>query len=92
MTTIRKVRQQGSARIVTLPSAMLTEIGADTGTALALHVSGGTIVATPVSEPKSLSRRRYTLGELLAGAERLPQLYADVAGALDGDPVGHEIG
>ena len=73
---------------MTLPPALLAAIGADTGTAIALAVEDGRLVATPVAHRK----RRYTLAELLDGAEHLPALYADTAGALDGPPVGHEIG
>lgn len=92
MATIMKVRRQGGARIVTLPAALLERIGAGVGTSLALAVKDGAIVAKPVVETGEPRRRRYTLDELLAGAESLPDLYAGVAGALDGDPVGHEIG
>ncbi len=92
MTTIVKVRRQGGARIVTLPSALLARIGADAGTSLSLDVEGGAIVAKPVPEAPPPPRRRYTLSELLVGAEHLPDLYRDVEGALDGDPIGHEIG
>ena len=92
MATIMKVRRQGGARIVTLPVALLERIGADLGTSLALDVKDGAIVATPVAEPGPARRRRYGLDELLIGAEHLPELYAGVSGALDGDPVGNEIG
>lgn len=92
MPTIMKVRQQGGARIVTLPSALLERIGADTGTALSLDVLNGAIVATPVDEPARTTKRRYTLAELLVGAEHLPEVYGAIAPALDGDPMGAEIG
>lgn len=93
MTTIVKVRRQGGARIVTLPSALLARIGADAGTSLSLDVKGGAIVAKPVpEEASSAHRRRYKLSELLVGAEHLPDVYRSVEGALDGDPVGNEIG
>lgn len=92
MATIVKVRRQGGARIVTLPPALLARIGADAGTSLALDVKGGAIVAKPVADAPAPRRRRYTLSELLVGAEHLPDLYRSVEGALDGDPVGNEIG
>lgn len=92
MTTIMKVRRQGGARVVTLPTALLERIGADLGTPLALDVKDGAIVAKPVVEAAVERRRRYRLDELLIGAENLPALYASVSGALDGDPVGNEIG
>lgn len=92
MTTIVKVRRQGGARIVTLPAALLARIGADAGSSLALDVKGGAIVARPVADAPPAQRRRYTLSELLVGADQLPDLYRGVEGALDGDPVGNEIG
>ena len=83
------IRRQGGARVMTLPPALLALLGADAGTALALAVKGGALVATPVVAP---ARRRYTLAELLEGAEHLPALYAGTAGALDGPAFGGEIG
>lgn len=35
--------------------------------------------------------RRYTLSELLEGADALPELYAGTEGCLDGPPVGREV-
>ena len=96
MATRVKIRRQGGARIVTLPASLLARIGADAGTTLALDVRSGAIVAKPVAEPVAepapAPRRRFTLSELLVGAEHLPDLYRGVDGALDGDPVGNEIG
>lgn len=92
MATMVKVRRQGGARIVTLPAALLARIGADTGTTLTLDVRAGAIVAKPVTELAPAAPRRYTLTELLVDAERLPEIYRAVDGALDGDPVGNEIG
>lgn len=92
MATRVKIRRQGGARIVTLPASLLARIGADAGTTLALDVRSGAIVAKPVAEPAPAPRRRFTLSELLVGAEHLPDLYRGVDGALDGDPVGNEIG
>lgn len=96
MSVVVRIRRQGGARIVTLPAALLTQIGADAGTALALDVEDGVLVAKPVAkpvaEPAPAAPRRYTLAELLQGAEHLPELYHGVAGALDGASVGDEIG
>ncbi|AWN51471.1 PbsX family transcriptional regulator [Methylobacterium sp. 17Sr1-1] len=82
MPIIVTVHLQGDARIVTLPDALLDRIGADVGTALALDVKDGAIVATPVREALSQPRRRYTMAELLVGAEHLPAIYDSVADAL----------
>lgn len=92
LAVVSRVRRQGGARIITLPPAILAQLDADTGTAFALSVRDGAIVATPVPEAAPTPRRRYSLDELLVGAEHLPEIYAGVAGALDGDPVGDEAG
>ena len=92
MSVVVRIRRQGGARIVTLPAALLTQIGADAGTALALDVQDGVLVAKPIAESAPAAPRRYTLAELMQGAEHLPELYRGVADALDGAPVGDEIG
>ncbi len=92
MSIIAKVREQDGARVVTLPGELLDSIGAGVGTVLALEVKDGAIVAVPVAEPVPRKSRRYTLAELLVGAEHLPEIYEGVVGSLDGDPVGRELG
>ncbi|KQT93201.1 PbsX family transcriptional regulator [Methylobacterium sp. Leaf469] len=92
MSSISRVRKQGGARIITLPPTILAQVGADTGAAFALSVRDGAIVATPVPDVAAALPRRYTLDELLVGVEHLPEVYAGVAGALDGEPVGNEAG
>jgi antitoxin ChpS len=91
VSSVSRVRKQGGARIITLPPAILAQVGADIGAAFAFSVRDGTIVATPLPDVAA-PRRRYTLDELLVGADYLPEVYAGVAGALDGDPVGNEAG
>lgn len=89
------IRRQGGARVMTIPPILLASLGADEGTKLVVDVKGGKLVAEPVAAelaPAPVVRRRYTLDELLQGAEHLPALYVSVVGALDGEPVGHEIG
>lgn len=89
MPEIMKVRRQGGARIVTLPNAVLSRVGADTGTPLAFDVKGGSIVATPVTEAGR--RKRYRLSELLEGSEGMAELNRATAWALEGDGVGNEL-
>ncbi|MCJ2122830.1 PbsX family transcriptional regulator [Methylobacterium sp. J-077] len=72
------IQRQGGTHVMTLHPAILAAIGAGTGTTLTLAVKDGSLVATAIPAPK----RRYTLAELLEGAEHLPALYADTAGAL----------
>jgi antitoxin ChpS len=92
VASVSRVRKQGGARILTLPPSILARVGADTGAAFALDVRDGAIIATPVPEAAATPSRRYTLAELLVGSEHLPEIYTGVAGALDGGPVGNEIG
>jgi hypothetical protein len=49
--------------------------------------AGSTRSAEPPGKP-----RRFTLSELLVGAEHLPKLYEDIKAALDGPCVGAELG
>lgn len=91
MAARMKVRQQGGARIVTLPRALLSQLGADTGTTLSFTVQDGALIARPVSEAPRGARRRYTLAELLAGSEETAALNEAMAPAREGAPVGREI-
>ena len=47
-----------------------------------------------VTEPdvEGVRPRRYSLADLLQGAETLPGLYEGTEGCLDGPPVGREAG
>lgn len=92
MPRIVKVRMREGARVINLRSASLDGVGADVRTSPALEVRGGGITATPAHESPPETRRRYTLAELLEGAQHLPDLYTEVAGALDAPAAGDEIG
>ena len=87
MTVTTKIRRQGGAAIVTIPPAVLKMMQLEVGDQLSLAVTEGELVARPLK-----ARRRYTLSELLQGSEFIAQLNADVAEAMDGEPVGREIG
>lgn len=86
MTVTTKIRRQGGAAIVTIPPAVLKMMQAEIGDQLSLAVSDGQLVARPLK-----ARKRYKLSELLEGKEAVAALNADVAWAMDGDAVGHEI-
>jgi antitoxin ChpS len=57
------------------------------GDQLALEIANGALVARPVKN----ARKRYKLSELLQGSDAMSSLNAEVAWAMKGDPVGHEI-
>jgi len=87
MAVTSKIRKQGGAAVVTIPPALLRLMNADIGTQVTLTVEDHKLIAKPAAS----ARKRYSLAELLKGAEAMKQLNAEVAWALDGEPVGHEI-
>ncbi|MFN7008614.1 MAG: AbrB/MazE/SpoVT family DNA-binding domain-containing protein [Allorhizobium sp.] len=88
MAVTTKVRKQGGAAVVTIPPALLKLMAVEVGDQLSLNVQNGELVATPLKA----GVKRYTLAELLVGAEELNQLNASLADTMDGDAVGREIG
>ena len=72
---------------MTIPPALLKLLEVEIGTEVSLSVADGGLVARPVAK----SRKRYTLGELLKGAEAMAELNAETAWAREGDPVGREL-
>jgi antitoxin ChpS len=50
-------------------------------------MADGELVVKPVRN----ARKRYKLSELLEGKDAMSRLNADLAWAMEGDPVGHEI-
>ena len=87
MTVTTKIRRQGGAAVVTIPPAVLKMMELQVGDQLALEMQNGELVAKPIRK----STRRYKLSELLEGGEVVSSLNADMAWAMEGDPVGHEI-
>lgn len=87
MSVTTKIRRQGGAAVMTIPPVLLKMMNVEVGDQLSLVVSDGQLVARPAQ----ISRRRYTLSELLKGKDELAKLNADVADALDGDFVGREL-
>lgn len=72
---------------MTIPPALLRLMEVDVGTHVTLTVEGRKLIAKPTAS----ARIRYSLADLLKGAEAVKQLNADVAWARDGEPVGHEL-
>lgn len=87
MTVTTKIRRQGGAAVVTIPPAVLKMMQLEIGDQLSLEMSDGELVVKPVKN----ARKRYKLSELLEGKEIVSGLNADLAWAMDGEPVGHEI-
>lgn len=87
MAVTSKIRKQGGAAVMTIPPALLKLMEADIGSQVTLTVEDGKLIAQPAAS----RRKRYSLAELLKGAAAMKQLNADVAWALEGEPVGREI-
>lgn len=87
MTVTTKIRRQGGAAVMTIPPALLKMLDIEVGDQMSLAVSNGELVARPVE----VGKKRFSLRELLEGQEMMAGLNAQVAGARDGDAVGHEI-
>jgi antitoxin ChpS len=87
MTVITKIRRQGGAAVVTIPPAVLKMMELQVGDQLSLEMHDGELVVKPIRK----TPRRYKLSELLEGGEVVSGLNADMAWAMEGDPVGHEI-
>jgi antitoxin ChpS len=91
MSTVR-VRKQGGAAIVTLPSDILKKLDIHIGSELELTIDKKNIVAHPIRK-KHIKRSRYTLQELLRGVtpKKMKLLKKETKWIEEGEPVGHEI-
>jgi len=87
VTVTSKIRKQGGAAVMTIPPALLRLMDVDIGTQVTLTVEDRKLVVRPAAS----ARKRYSLADLLKGAEAVKQFNADVAWARNGDPVGHEL-
>ena len=84
------VRKQGGAAVITLPPALLKQLGISVGSQLSLDIDKGAIVVRPA---KTKRKKRYSLVELLKGVTpaKMKKLIEDTKWARDGDPVGREL-
>lgn len=87
MAVTSRIRRQGGAAVVTIPPALLKLMNVEIGGELSLSVVDGELVA----RPERTARRRYSLNELLEGAEEMIRLSAETAWAREGYPFGREI-
>jgi antitoxin ChpS len=83
----RKIRRQGNSAILRIPSTLLRRLNVEPDDLLALDVQDGVLIGRPVDRPI----RRYTLAELLVGADQLAQLNASVLEYMDSLSVGREL-
>jgi antitoxin ChpS len=86
MTVTTKIRRQGGAAVMTIPPALLKMLGLEIGEQLSLEVDNGALVASPVR----LEKKRFTLAELLDGAEEVAALNARERAWDTAPPVGKE--
>ncbi|MBU2743145.1 AbrB family transcriptional regulator [Acidithiobacillus thiooxidans] len=86
---ITKIRKQGGAAVVTLPAEVLRQMDATIGEELSIEVSQHALIMRPARG----ERRRYSLGELLAGVtiQDMQALTENSAWAREGEPVGREL-
>jgi antitoxin ChpS len=84
-----KLRKQGGAAIMTIPSDVLKMLNVEVGATLELEVNDGAFIARPA---QTTSRKRYALAELLRGVtpEDVNELNAETAWAREGEAVGRE--
>lgn len=87
MSVTSRIRRQGGAAVMTIPPALLKLLQVEVGAQVSLTVADGELVARPVKS----ARKRYSLSELLKGAEAMADLNAETAWAREGDPVGREL-
>lgn len=89
MSVTSKIRRQGGAAVITLPPTLLKLLHLEVGAQLELNVVDGELIARPVSPA---FRKRYSLAELLEGADEMAELNKVTASAREGGPVGRELG
>lgn len=86
MSNTAKIRRQGGATVFSIPPALLKMLGVEVGAELTLAVSNGSLVATPKQ-----AKKRYTLAELLEGADEMGALNKEAASWNVSPPVGKEV-
>lgn len=87
MTVTTRIRRQGGAAVMTIPPALLKMLGLEIGGHLTLEVDNGALVASPVRPEK----KRFTLAELLEGADEVAVLNASARGWDETPPIGKEV-
>jgi len=86
MSNTAKIRRQGGATVFSIPPALLKMLGVEVGAELTLVVNNGSLVATPKQ-----GKKRYTMAEMLEGANELVVLNKEAASWNVSAPVGNEV-
>ncbi|ASV83670.1 antidote-toxin recognition MazE family protein [Ochrobactrum quorumnocens] len=86
MSNTAKIRRQGGATVFSIPPALLKMLGVEVGAELTLVVNNGSLVATPKQ-----GKKRYTMAEMLEGANELVALNKEAASWNVSAPVGNEV-
>lgn len=86
MSNTAKIRRQGGATVFSIPPALLKMLGVEVGAELTLVVSNGSLVATP-----KRGKKRYTLAELLEGADEMAALNKEASSWNVSPPAGKEV-
>lgn len=86
MSNTAKIRRQGGATVFSIPPALLKMLGVEVGAELTLAVNNGSLVATPKQ-----AKKRYTLAELLEGADEMAALNKEATFWNVSPPVGNEV-
>lgn len=87
---LSRLRQQGGAMILTVPNAIVAQMGWRVGNSLNLEMQGDNVVLTPVKRP---ARGRKNLEQLLAGidSQEIVELNMSVADMVNSSPQGKEV-
>ncbi|XWV07466.1 antitoxin [Haemophilus influenzae] len=84
------LRQQGGAAVLTVPMAILQQMGWQIGHKINLETQGESVVLTPI---KRQARGRKTVAELLSNidSEEIAALNASVSNFTQSEPTGKEV-
>ncbi|MDG6241814.1 antitoxin [Glaesserella parasuis] len=84
------LRQQGGAAVLTVPMAILQQMGWQIGHKVNLETRGESVILTPI---KRQARGRKTVAELLAGidSQEVAELNTTVAEFTQSQPTGKEV-
>lgn len=85
-----RLRQQGGAMVLTVPNAIIAQMGWQVGNTLNIEIQGDNVVLSPV---KRQARGRKSLSELLDGIDKqeIEALNASISESAALPPQGKEI-
>lgn len=85
-----KVRKQGGAAVITIPSAITRILNFGVGADLELQIQGDSLLVKPLSQG---GQKRFTLAQLLQGAtaESIRALSRETLSGTGDSDIGHEL-